>query len=482
MPVKTPLKEYENELPRWSLVRDVMKNDIRKPIYVPDIDPNSIYRSEQYRLNGVINNFSKRTRDALIGSLFRYDPKITLPTALDYLNENANGNHLGLIQQAEDLCGDLLETGRVGILVDFPMLDRSPTKSELLQGKISAKLIDVRAEQLIKWRVQSIDGNLMTTLLVIRETETVEENMFDWKNVPVYRVCALIEGIYNQAMFDDDNKQITDWFPVLDADGKPWDRIPFHPGGAINNDLTIDLAPLLDLAELNIAYYRNSCAHEDYIKFLNGGLAVIKSDMNKDTFEQKNPGKKLYWGSRSVYMIGSGDSIDLIQGKDTDSSLTGMMNKIEMAIGLGAKLIVPASGVETAEAASIRNASENSVLMNVANNGQEMIRKAMNDCGRFMIRGFNEDRDLVEFELSRQFYERPINPQLLMAQIQLLDRKAISLQVLRDNLRKHDVIPKDMTNDEIDEQIMETEDLISFDTDINTDDNLDNNQDNNADE
>ena len=77
----------------------------------------------------------------------------------------------------------------------------------------------------------------------------------------------IIEGKYRQRLYKFDQKgalltgQAEEVFPQLGSLDQG--VIPFTFIGATNNDHTIDDAPLLPLAELNIGHFRNSADNEE---------------------------------------------------------------------------------------------------------------------------------------------------------------------------------------------------------------------------
>jgi hypothetical protein len=61
--------------------------------------------------------------------------------------------------------------------------------------------------------------------------------------------------------------------------------------------------------------------------------------------------------------------------------------------------------------------------------------------------------DDVTYELNQHYYDKTIEPQLLMAQIQLLDRGLIAQSDMRDGLRKAGMIAEDRSDEEIEDEI-----------------------------
>ena len=67
-----------------------------------------------------------------------------------------------------------------------------------------------------------------------------------------------------------------------------------------------------------------------------------------------------------------------------------------------------------------------------------------------------------EFDINKEFYDASIDPQLLMAQIQLMDRGVIGKQDLRLLMRRANLIDSERTDEELDGDV-ESEDMLFTD-------------------
>ena len=93
--------------------------------------------------------------------------------------------------------------------------------------------------------------------------EPLDSDPFDVEHCMYHRVLLLVEGVYTQRLYDENNKLVSDDIVPRKSNGSTWDVIPFEFIGSVNNDETSDKAPLYDIAEVNIAHYRNSADYED---------------------------------------------------------------------------------------------------------------------------------------------------------------------------------------------------------------------------
>ena len=426
-----------------------------------DVSADNTERYQEYLERASFVNFTGHTKEGMLGMVFRKETEVNLPTAIDYLNENANGGGLSLDQMIKDTAGEVLLVGRYGLLVDYPPAAENLTTAQVRALNLRANILSYEAESVVNWRCETIGGIKMLTMVVLQEpVEKVSDDGFEMESVMYHRVLRLKEGIYVQNLYDEDGNQITwetgvndqDGLPVMNGDimprnstGGAWNEIPFIFVGSINNDATTDKAPLYDIAEINIAHYRNSADYEES-SFMVGQPTPALAGLTQ-SWVKENMGDGVKFGSRSAILLPEGGSASLLQAGENQMPLKGMEIKEEQMIKLGARLIQEQGGVETAEAAKIRFAGQNSKLGSIIINIEEAYTKCLEWAGMFMG-GTGE----IEIEVNKQFYDSTIDPQTIMAQIQLMDRGVIAQTDIRDNLRKASLIGSERTDLEIDSE------------------------------
>ena len=128
--------------------------------------------------------------------------------------------------------------------------------------------------------------------------------------------------------------------------------------------------------------------------------------------------------------------------------MEAMKAKESAMIMIGARIITDRTGNETAEAARIRFASENSVLGDLVHNLSEAIELCIYWCGEFM----GIPADDVAFDLNDEFYDKSVDPQMLMSMIQLLDRNIIGEEDIFYRLKAGGLIDLDRTLDMVKEE------------------------------
>ena len=458
MPIDTQHPEYQKYVPIWTRTRDAVKGaraiKEKKHEYLPVPDNASgderkgteTVRYRQYIKRAVFTNFTGRTKNALVGAAFRKDPVIELPESIDYLKKDATGDGLSMAQMAKDELSNLLETGRSILLVDYPQAPDGLTVEQTQMLDLRASIVPYSAESLVNWKTDVIAGRRMLTLAVLAETYLDTNDEFSHDSDTQYRVLRLREDGYTQQLYREDQPVGEEFYPRK-ADGSTWDEIPLCVVGSKNNDTTIDEAPLADIADVNIAHYRNSADYEESC-FLTGQPSLfITHSLSPEQFQQYNPqGIKL--GSRAGHVLGETGGATLLQADPNNMVAEAMKAKESAMVMIGARIITDRTGNETAEGARIRFASENSVLGDLVKNLSEGINKCVEWVAEFM----GAQLDDVKIKINDEFYDKSVDPQLIMSMVTLLDRSIIAEQDIFDRLKSAGVIDPSRTLEEVQDE------------------------------
>jgi len=458
MPVSTQNPDYSKYLPVWTQTRDAVRGSVavkeKKHSYLPVPDNDSgderkgteTTRYRQYMKRALFTNFTGRTKNALVGAAFRKEPEIYLPEGLEYLKYDATGDGLSMNQLAKDELANLMETGRSIFLVDYPQADENLSAEEVARLDLRASIIPFTAEQVINWKSDVVNGRKVLSSVVIAEYYLEALDEFDHSQETQYRVLRLTEEGYSQQIYREDVPYTNEIYPKM-ADGSNWMEIPLVFVGSKNNDSTIDDAPLSDIAEINMAHFRNSADYEESCFLVGQPSLFLTHSLSYEQFQQYNPqGIKL--GSRAGHVLGETGSANLLQADPNNLVMEAMKAKENQMVAIGARIITDRADRETAEAARIRFASENSVLGDVVSNLSEALQKCVMWVGMFM----GVDTNDAQFEINREFYDKNIDPQLIMSMVTLLDREIVSEQDIFDRLKSAGVVDPDRTLDDVREE------------------------------
>jgi len=407
--------EYDKYLEYWEQVRVFVEGLKDTQTYLQNVttgtDVESVKRNTQYKSRAKYTNFPSRTRNALVGSVFRKDPETEIPSGMSFIEDNANGSGLPLTQLSKNVITNIIEVGRHGLFVDY--------------GE-NAKIVTYKAEKIPYWETDEA-GNLTKVKLLKGNSEDD------------YKILKLEDGVYSIDIYVDD--EFKENIPVSKADGSNFDFIPFVFCGSTDNTPDVDDVVLWPIVDMTQGHYQNSADYEDLLRYLMPTPAVTIP--NKEWLDEVLPNGLYTFGDGSIIPIPEGGRADLMQASENQMHQEAMKHKEELLIKLGARLITDSTGVETAEAARIKFSSENSVLDNLAQNVSMAIERCLEWCG--MFEGVQGD---ILYQLNRDFFDSKMTAQEISAMIMLADRGDIAKTDVRSNLRKTGYITR--TDEEID--------------------------------
>ena len=476
MPVSDQHPEYQLHIPRWQLVRDCVEGSVAVKsrqnlgsddqhgasfggtIYLPMPNPEdqSIQNQQRYfdykqRANFV--NFTGQTKEGLVGLVFRQPLIHELPPTIAHLETSTDGGSITLEQLTKGVLCDCLEAGRSGLLTDYPVAPIGLTQDQVNQLNLRANILRYSAESIINWRTAKAGGTKILTMVVLREpTMKLTEDGFSFEEVIFHRVLLLsADNIYFQNLYNENDELI--FFGEGDeasanivprkSDGSTWDEIPFTFVGTEDNDENVDKASLYDIAEINISHYRNSADYEES-SYIVGQPTPFVAGLTQEWVDKVLMGQ-VTLGSRAAVMLPEGGSAGLIQADPNQMPMKGMEAKEVQMVNIGARIIADKKQPGTAEGERIKFAGQTSKLGSIIGNIEDAMIRSLSWALEFM--GGTGD---IVFEINRKFYENTVNPQELMASIQMLDRGVIALPDFRDRLRKAGMLPAGRTDDDID--------------------------------
>ena len=414
--VRTPHRQYAYHCDKWSRIRHAIAGDLVR--YLRDVGANESdlkygeARQREYEDGAICYNFTKRTLSGMVGAVMRKNPEQIIPDSMEYLLKNADGSGVGLWQHAQDTLMEIDSIGRGGLLVDAPDV-QAATMAEQNAGKLNPVIAFYTAENIINWKLERKGSSNALVMVVLREEyEYVEpDNEFVVKYGHQYRVLDIVDGKYRQRLFKfteggGEVEQVVDIYPQLG--NVPVDEIPFTFIGASNNDSTIDDAPMLPLAELNIGHFRNCADNEEFLFTLAQAMLIIApgSDMTPSLWKEANP-NGIKYGSKSGINVGAGGDAKLLQAAANNAHDTAINKKEQQAIQIGAQLITPTQQI-TAESARLQRGADTSVMATISNNVSEAYTRALKwVAGMMRIPEGTE----IEFKLNTEFFLQQMTAQ-----------------------------------------------------------------------
>lgn len=414
--VKTAHREYDANFMKWQRVRHAISGEMRP--YLRNVGANEqdaaygAQRQKEYADGAIVYNFTKRTLAGMVGSVMRKDPEQSFPSGMDYLKDNADGSGVGLWQHAQDTLMEIDSVGRGGLLVDGPDAEVA-TMAQQNAGELNPVIAFYTAENVINWKLKRVGSVNKVVMVVLREQYEYNGSVDEFTTLigEQYRVLDIDEnGNYRQRLYRFDTTGalqglIKEFNPQLRNVKKG--EIPFTFVGASNNDSTVDDAPLLPLAELNIGHYRNSADNEENLFTVSQAMLIIapSGSFSPEQWKEANP-EGVKFGARRGINVGFQGDAKLIQAEATNALSLALKAKEEQAIQIGAQLITPTQQI-TAESARLQRGADTSVMATIARN----VSKAYEDCLKWVAQMMGLPDSNIEFKLNMEFFLQPMTAQ-----------------------------------------------------------------------
>lgn len=376
-------------------------NQIALSPYLPNPSPHnedadvSRRRYDDYITRAVFYNVTKRTIKAMAGAVFSKYPTMTL-NELQVLETDVDGGGQSLTQQAKDALTNCLMQGRGGLLADMPVNTDGVSKAAMAKMQVRPVIIHYDSASIINWRYRKVGGILKNSLVVLSESYVSEDDGYEQKTGRQLLVLRLNDANLAESEIlrkdDKGNWQSLGINAITDHSGKQLEDLPFYPYGSVNNDLELDDVPIYDIAELNVAHFRNSACNEEAL-FLTAQPTLVVSGLTEQWVDEVLE-NGIAIGSRSGILLPVGGNAQLLQSQADSALFEAMKHKEEMMVALGAKIIEgkKTGQAKTATEAAQDSANESSQLVTIANNVSDAFTKSVKMCARYL--GY-DDKNLV---------------------------------------------------------------------------------------
>jgi hypothetical protein len=472
----TQLASLADAILDYTKIRDCVAGEraVKKKTtaYLPKPDPteDTAFSAERYNTyleRAVFYGATGRTLGGLVGLVFDKDPATELPSFLLPLLDDVSGEGMSLRQQAQSALSETLQVGRAGILADYPRSDKVTTVADARAGNIRPIVRLFKAEDIINWRTRLIGAKSYLSLVVLKEAYAVEDDGFAEVKETRYRVLRLNDSNVYQVSLYTEEGLVEEFIPV-GGDGRPLSRIPFSFIGAKDNTPSIDTPPLLDVATLNIAHYRNSADYEESV-FLVGQPTPVFSGLTQDWVDRvfrvvstdghgaTKVTQTVKLGSRVAVPLPENGSASLLQAAPNTLAFEAMEHKEKQLIALGAKLITPNTVEQTATEATLDTVLDNSVLATAARNVSAAYRQVLCYAAWFSDKEKEYSHEEVDFSLSTDFSARLMTAADRNQVVSEWLRNAITFEEMRWNLKRAGVAyePDNQAREKITEEAKE---------------------------
>lgn len=419
MPVNTPRKDYEQNVSKWERLRDTSGG--RDAIiaagakYLPSLPGATFNTNDAYLKRGNFYNAVGRTVDGMVGMLYQKKMTIEAKPLEDFLTDITLTN-MALEMFCNKATQEVTLMGRYGILVEMTNRPPIPGQPAPVQRPY---LVGHCPENIINWTVTRVGGEQVLTRVVLKEHYEIVDpaDEFVVKCEPQYRVLDLVNGIYTQQVWRKEDKKET-WVrfgsPIVPLRrGTPLNFIPFVFMGPMHVTPDIEESPLDDLAQVNLAHWRNSADHEHGLHLV--ALPTPWVSGNKTAGGPGASSQPMKIGPSTVWELDVNGSAGFLEfsGAGLEAIALAMEKKEKQMAALGARLLEEqASTQETATAVGMRHAGDHATLRTIAAASNQAFTMALQMMA-WWIGGEAKPADVlnIRVELNKHYLNIKLTPQ-----------------------------------------------------------------------
>jgi len=355
---------------------------------------------------------------AMVGIIHADEIAIELPSNMEYLFENVDGEGITLNDFHKNITRNLLVSGRYGVLADAPEAGGDPF------------LAGYRGDTIINWDVG---------FFVLNESEMVRDG-FAWAQQEKYRVLQLVDGVYMATLHKSDGE--TDVTPTR-LGGGALDAIPFAVASAKDMGPDMESPPMIGIARAALAMYQLSADYrlqlymsgQETLVAINGpaptavGAGVVHEMMGDD-----NTTPDLKYVSPSCSGI--------------EKHLEAIQDNRTVAIQAGARLFEQsAQANESGTARKMRFRSETANLKTVAQSSCSLLEASLRNIAR-MLGQSDAVIKAITVTAPKDLLDATLTPQDAVALFSLVENGGLSQETYYERIQAGGIASQERDFDE----------------------------------
>lgn len=451
-------QEYIARQSQWTKCRDAKNGEdsIHEAgeTYLPRLTLQADDEYEAYKLRARWFNAFNKTVSGYTGLVMRNAIQVLYPEGMEDIVNDIDQSGADVQAYIKKALEELLEVGRFGTLLDFTNIKDGATIADADKQNARVYWLAYKTEDIMDW--EYIKGKLV--YVVLKEHLTKRDPFYiEYGKSTRYRVLELIDGVYTQSIYiegdgrtkasasEDDNMDVmvSQKTPVID--NKTLDRIPFY----INQpDFTpeVNMPPLMDLCNLNLAHYRLKADHAHALHFVALPTPYVTGVDPNDPNSPKTIGpQKLWLIENELAKVGMLE----YEGTGVHSIHKELEVMEEQMAILGSRLLSPEPGIEkTATSAKIKSISETSDLSSIIT----VLNKQFNDLFDETVIWFGAIFN-SSVNISKDFIPINMDSQMILALVSSWMKGAFDTSTLVHNLQRGEIIDPELTTEEMIEMI-----------------------------
>jgi hypothetical protein len=174
MPVDTKHPQYVKRANEWQRCRDCVDGQdavyLRRYEYLPKLKDQTDADYKAYQRRALFFNATQRTVEGMVGLVFRKPPQVEAPAGMKPMLDDVTMADDPLPGFAQGMVEEVLQTGRFGLLIDFPRVDEpAPTVAQAEASGARPFITGYQAESVLNWEQERIDNAMALTRVVLME-------------------------------------------------------------------------------------------------------------------------------------------------------------------------------------------------------------------------------------------------------------------------------------------------------------------------
>jgi len=410
MAIDSKHPQYIDNESKWKLIDDIIEEnnltDYLIELNSHDTSNENKARNAMYKERAVFYALAGQTASGMIGTVFSKNPLLVVPEGLSYIEGNIDGSGNSIHQQSRKAVLNTTTKSRAGLFTSFPETDGEISKEDVTSGKFVASINLITPQRIINWNTSTIGAKTFLSLVVFEDSK-VELVDYEHKTVDILRELYIDDGIYKERHWI---KAEEKW--VVDEvgeripkghSGKPLTEIPFTFIGSENNDYCVDKPIMHAMCSLNVSHYRNSADFEDSVWFA-GQAQPWMSAVDQDHIDLMKA-NHMYVGSRETLAVPEDGQFGFASAPPNPLVRQAMLDKVDMMIGIGARMITPGGVAKTAEQSSNERETQHSMLSMVVENVNEAYESCLKWAAIYM--GATGE---ISYEINTDFVKASATP------------------------------------------------------------------------
>jgi len=419
MPINTQYQGYDLAVEKSTLVRDFAEGEFsvkaKEEVYLPALGGQDVDDYNAYLKRGYLVPAVEPTALAIIGAIMRIDPVFDPVGSINYLLEDFDGEGNSATNFVEGIIKQLLYAGSAGYLIEY-------TDKAIVKEYTKESIINVSPDYIVLMQEYQ-EQDKKDKFLQYTKKEYLELTYDENGNY--------IQNIWRQAK----SKEFVIVETITPTNrGQYLTRIPF----VFSNPLSSDPV-LLHLSNINHKQYMQSTDESHGLHW----TALPTGFLFGELTDSKGHKKQITVGAGSFNHIDDTDArVELLEFKGAGlTALRASINeKIENMASIGATMLTDSSGgVRSAKTATIEASSQTATLSTIANTVDSVMSNILEILAEWM------GASVPPFEVNRDFIDSNLDPQSLLAYLQVYQSGGMSLNSFLNLLVKGELLPKDIT-------------------------------------